>query len=58
MGKLLWKLKVPKAVGKNKGLQEMLSIFLQATPHTHTQSVTSANRIATNLSVYKEIMKQ
>jgi hypothetical protein len=53
---LLWKLKMPKAAGKKKGLQEMLSIFLQATPHT--QSVTSANRKQADVSVYKEIMKR
>jgi hypothetical protein len=46
MEKLLWKLKMSKAAGKNRGLQQMLSIFLQATPHT--QSDTSANRIHAN----------
>jgi hypothetical protein len=51
MEKLLWKLKMPKVAGKNNGLQEMLSIFLQDTPHT--QSVTSANRIQANFPVYK-----
>lgn len=56
MEKLLWKLKMPKPAGKKEGLQEMLSIFLQATPHT--QPVTSANRIQANFSVYKEIMKR